>query len=72
MTPFAVAVPGSDGAYSGEFTITSLAVDDYVNVPTMGSVDFNAEPDLTPEPSSALLLIAGVSFVEFLRRKVRA
>ena len=62
MTPFSVGVPGSGDPYFGEFTITSLAPNDYVELPVQASV---------PEPGSALLLGAGIVLVAFLRRKVR-
>lgn len=67
MTPFTVQVPDSLAAYSGEFTITSLASGGYVELP----VEFDSGPSSVPEPSSALLLGAGFAFVEFLRRKSR-
>ena len=66
MTPFLVSVPGSSGAYFGEFNITSLAPDKYLELP----IDVQSDSPV-PEPGSALLLVAGVGFVEFLRRKIR-
>jgi len=70
MSPFTVPVPGSDGAYFGEFTFSMPANSD-LNVPIATSLDFTTEPSSsTPEPGSALLLGAGIAFVGFLRRKV--
>lgn len=66
MTPFTVSVPGSDGIYSGEFDITSLAPGKFVELP----IDVQSGSPV-PEPGSALLLGAGIALVEFLRRKIR-
>ena len=66
MTPFLVSVPGSFGAYFGQFDITSLAPGKFVELP----IDLQSGSSV-PEPGSALLLGAGIALVEFLRRKIR-
>lgn len=66
MAPFSVGVSGADGVYFGQFNITNLAPNQYLELPVVVESDPPA-----PEPGSALLLGSGIALVEFLRRKIR-
>jgi hypothetical protein len=72
MPSFYVDAPDGTTSFTGDFTI-NLAEGQTLYVEA-GSLDFNLGPEDegVPEPGSAALLGAGVVFLGFLRRKIRA
>jgi hypothetical protein len=70
MEPFNVPV-AQGGSINGDFVISELAPGAYLSM--LDPLDITANSgSAVPEPASALLLVGGIAFVEFLRRKSRA